>query len=262
MKESRCQLFSEKRTENCKCALIGIEIMNNPHLIAVTDEAGTSRQPGRKRRISLLWWIMAFLSVLIALYGLSYVFLRERMFVGELAESFRARPWGIYTHAFLAAIALAVGPLQFHRGILARRRALHRTLGKIYVLSAMLGGGLCGLYMAIYSFGGWLTHLGFGALAALTFVTTLLAYLKIKDGQVAAHREWMIRNFALIFGAVTLRLWLPLLIVAYGGVFAPAYLWVAWLSWVPNLAFAEWYIRRSRQVQLSGKDSLIVGSAS
>jgi hypothetical protein len=50
---------------------------------------------------------------------------------------------------------------------------------------------------------------------------------------------------------VTLRLWLPILIVAYGGEFLPAYRWVAWLAWVPNLALAEWMIRR-RRASMSG----------
>ena len=51
-------------------------------------------------------------------------------------------------------------------------------------------------------------------------------------------------KYALIFGAVTLRIWLPLLIIAYQGQFVPAYRWVAWLSWVPNALFVEWIIRR------------------
>jgi hypothetical protein len=54
----------------------------------------------------------------------------------------------------------------------------------------------------------------------------------------------MLRSYALIFAAVTLRIWLPLLIMAYGGQFLPAYRWVAWISWVPNALFAEWTIRR------------------
>ena len=45
--------------------------------------------------------------------------------------------------------------------------------------------------------------------------------------------------------------WLPILIVAYGGEFLPAYRWVAWLAWVPNLALAEWMIRR-RRASMSG----------
>jgi len=44
---------------------------------------------------------------------------------------------------------------------------------------------------------------------------------------------------------VTLRLYLPALVV--GGVdFAVAYPIVAWLCWVPNLLFAEWYFNTAK----------------
>ena len=52
----------------------------------------------------------------------------------------------------------------------------------------------------------------------------------------------MLRSFALIFAAVTLRIELPILIGIFHG-FDPAYALVAWLCWVPNLAIAEIYIR-------------------
>lgn len=200
---------------------------------------------------------MLVLSTLIALYGMAYVVLGERMFNGEIGESFRARPWGIFTHALFASIALALGPLQFHRGLLARYSALHRTLGKIYVVSAMVGGGILGFYMSVYSLGGWITHLGFGTLAVLTTFTTAVAYLKIRQGEVNLHREWMIRSFSLIFAAVTLRLWLPLLVIAHKGAFLPAYLWVSWVCWVPNLVLVEFYIARSAQRQRSIAEDLV-----
>jgi hypothetical protein len=38
--------------------------------------------------------------------------------------------------------------------------------------------------------------------------------------------------------------WLPLLIIAYQGELDPAYRRVAWASWVPNIVWAEWLIRR------------------
>jgi hypothetical protein len=211
--------------------------------------AANNDQLTRRRQKPRLWWLMLVLSVLIAIYGMSYVVLGERMFNGEIGDSFRARPWGIFTHALFASIALAIGPLQFHRGLLVRYRAVHRTLGKIYVISAIIGSGILGLYMAIYSFGGWITHVGFGLLAVLTTLTTGFAYLKIRQGEVVPHREWMIRSFALIFAAVTLRLWLPLLILIHKGDFTPAYLWVSWICWVPNLLLAEVYIARSSQHQ-------------
>lgn len=53
----------------------------------------------------------------------------------------------------------------------------------------------------------------------------------------------MVRNFALTFAAVTLRLWLPASVVS-GVPFELAYAIVAWLCWVPNLAVAEWMLDR------------------
>jgi hypothetical protein len=53
----------------------------------------------------------------------------------------------------------------------------------------------------------------------------------------------MIRNFALTFAAVTLRLWLPASVVS-GVPFGIAYAIVAWLCWLPNLAVAEWMLGR------------------
>lgn len=192
---------------------------------------------------------MVILAVLVAVYGFAYVVLGERIFSPPLAASFRARPWGIFTHALFASIALLVGPFQFHRGILVRWRIVHRSLGIAYVLAAFIGSGLVGAYMAWHSYGGWVTHSGFGLLALGVLLTTSLAYFKIRAGEVIQHREWMIRSYALIFAAVTLRIWLPILIILYQGQFAPAYRIVAWLCWVPNLLVVEWYIRRSRTSQ-------------
>jgi hypothetical protein len=70
----------------------------------------------------------------------------------------------------------------------------------------------------------------------------LLAYLAIREGDVTRHRRWMVRNFALTFAAVTLRLYLPASAGAGLG-FGPAYAAIAWLCWVPNLVVAEWIVR-------------------
>ena len=73
----------------------------------------------------------------------------------------------------------------------------------------------------------------------------------------------MVRNFAATFAAVTLRLWMPLLIIAAHLPFSVAYPLVAWLAWVPNLVLAELgirYLARRGQPQpharLSGGASL------
>ena len=55
----------------------------------------------------------------------------------------------------------------------------------------------------------------------------------------------MIRNYALTFAAVTLRLWQTVFQVA-GVEFIVGYMIVAWLSWIPNLLIAERMIWRGR----------------
>jgi uncharacterized membrane protein len=192
------------------------------------------------------WWPMLVLSFMIALYALSFYVRRSHAFPPQLVASFTARPWGIYTHVLFGALALLLGPFQFRRGILLRHRALHRNLGRVYVISALMTG-IVGFYMSWYSYAGAVTHFGFGILGILTASTTTVAYVRIRAMDVTAHREWMIRSFALIFAAVTLRIELPLLIAFYHGAFTPAYQIVAWLCWVPNLLWAEWYVRRSRR---------------
>ena len=185
----------------------------------------------------------------IALYALAYLIRREQMFPPPLVASFRARPWGIYPHALFGSIALALGSVQFWRNFPYSHPALHRTLGKIYVV-AVMGTGLAGLYMSFFSYGGAVTHAGFGLLALSVLTTTVIAYVQIRRRKVAVHREWMLRSFALIFAAVTLRIELPLLIVGFHA-FAPAYSIVSWLCWVPNLAIAEAYVRTSRSANRS-----------
>ena len=55
------------------------------------------------------------------------------------------------------------------------------------------------------------------------------------------HERWMIRSFSLTFAAVTLRLYIPIGMIA-GFPFNQAYVAIAWLCWVPNLMAAELFL--------------------
>lgn len=188
---------------------------------------------------------MLILAIVVASYASLYLIRGSDAFGPNLRESFLARPWGIFPHVFVGGIALVLGPFQFRRSLLLRNRPLHRRLGLTYVICSAMTG-VSGLYMAVWSYGGLITHLGFGTMGFLTFVTALKAYFHIRAREVAVHRAWMIRNYAILFGAVTLRIWLPLMAIGMKE-FETPYLIVSWLSWVPNLIWAEWYLRRSRR---------------
>ncbi len=97
--------------------------------------------------------------------------------------------------------------------------------------------------MSWLAYGGLVSSGGFATLALLWLSSGAMALGRIRAKNVKAHQQWMIRNYALTFAAVTLRLWLPLLSAAGGLEFIVAYRSVAWLSWIPNLLIAEGIIR-------------------
>ena len=143
--------------------------------------------------------------------------------------------------------ALLAGPWQFSEKLRTRRLNLHRWLGRFYLIEVALGS-IFGLIMSVVSEEGLPTHFGFGMLAVLWFFTGWKAYREIRRGEVHAHREWMIRNFALTLAAVTLRNWLPLMLFALHWSFHVSYIIVSWFCWIPNLLVAEWIIDRRKHV--------------
>lgn len=159
----------------------------------------------------------------------------------EVRSAYEVHRYGIYVHVFAAAVALALGPFQFYARLRSARPALHRWMGRAYLGFGVLVGGIAGLYMSMYAYGGVPARLGFACLALGWLYTGVRAYLSICARDVASHRRWMVRNFSLAFGAVTLRLWLPASVVS-GIPFEAAYPVIAWLCWVPNLLVAEFLI--------------------
>jgi len=196
------------------------------------------------RRVPIWWWFAVVLAVGVAGYSLRYVIVGEPAYVPELSESFRVRRLTVVAHTLFGPIALVLGLVNLLPATRQRRRWMaHRWIGRVYLVAALVLG-LAGLSLSLHAVGGTGARVGFGVLAVLTLATAVQGYRHIKAKNVRQHREWMLRSYALIFGAVTLRIWLPILIIAYQGQFLPAYRWVAWLSWVPNLLFVEWRIRR------------------
>ena len=78
-------------------------------------------------------------------------------------------------------------------------------------------------------------------LAITWLITTAMAYLRVRQGDIVRHRMWMVRSYALTLAAVTLRIYLPITQIK-GIPFESAYPVIAWMCWVPNLLLAEWLV--------------------
>lgn len=164
----------------------------------------------------------------------------------EMQAAYAVHRGAILTHIFCSALAMLIGPWQFVGAIRARRPRLHRTLGRAYLGLGVLPGGVAGLYMALYAFGGAVSHVGFALLALLWLLTGARAYQAARARDFRAHGEWMVRNFALTLAALTLRIQLGLGGAA-GLAFESTYPLLAWTSWIPNVLVAEWLVRARRR---------------
>ena len=192
------------------------------------------------------WVLLLLMAVLPVLYSLGYLTMDPDNFsFTEQKTVYTAHMTMLMTHIITAMLAILIGPFQFLPRIRkGRLLKVHRWLGRIYLLS-ILFGGLSGLYMAQFAYGGIITELGFGALACLWLYTGYRAYRDIRNKNIEGHREWMIRNYALTLAGLMLRVWVPLSIPT-GIDFAMAYRFIGWLCWVPNLFVAEWIVRGTR----------------
>lgn len=184
---------------------------------------------------------MLLLATVVAVVSLRYFLIPpEKAAAPVLGEKFARHLPLLLTHVAGAVVALLLGPWQFWGRLRKRYPAVHRWMGRVYLLG-ILAGGIAGFGMALIAFGGLPSQIGFGGLAVAWLASGFLAYRTIRQGKVQEHREWMIRNYALTLAAVTLRLWLPLLL-SQGIPFPVAYPVIAWLCWVPNVVVAEVYL--------------------
>jgi uncharacterized membrane protein len=227
---------------NCGIAIIDYYVWlleRAPFVSEVVQAAGHSTviSPHPSRIWKALWWFMVLSCIGVSVYSTRY------LITSPVDQHFARYIFPLRLHIAGGIGALLAGPWQFSRRLRTRALNFHRWLGRFYLLEVGLGS-IAGLTMATVSEGGLPTHLGFGLLAILWFLTGLQAYRAIKRGQVSQHRAWMIRNFALTLAAVTLRHYMPLMLFGLHWSFRSSYIAVSWLCWVPNLFAAEWLVRR------------------
>ncbi len=199
------------------------------------------------------WWLALLVVAAFAVIAKALAYLPatpENYGFAEQIPVYRAHRGWLLLHIAAGVLALAGGTLQL---ILLRLRvpgAAHRWMGGAYALSVTIGG-ITALPLAAVAFGGIGNTAAFGLLAVLWLFTTLQAVRAIRHGDVARHRTWINRSFALTLAGVTLRAEVGLMQLL-GLSFAEAYLIAPWTCWVLNLLAVEWF-RAPRPERLSAR---------
>lgn len=216
--------------------------------------------PTWRTRTAFWWLALSALAVAVfaplpyALTSLTDLAAAEDQLAANYADRSAAVQLAFLLHVGAGGLALLLSPLQFATRLRTRAPQVHRVVGRL-VLASIAVAGAAGLVLAPRSLAGPVGTGGFGLLAVLWMACAGTAWLAILRRDVAAHRRWMVRSFALTYAAVTLRMWLGVLIAGQVGLagvdeqvaFERAYLLVPFLSWVPNLVVAEWYLATRRR---------------
>jgi uncharacterized membrane protein len=142
-----------------------------------------------------MWLLFAALSGLVLLT-------RERTLLDSgsfLRQRYAALPALMLLHGIPGALALTLGVFQFSDSLRRRYIALHRKVGYVYIASVAISAPIAVavayrlpiptlLFASMIQASGWL-------------VTTATALYCVRVGNIAQHREWMMRSypFAAVF---------------------------------------------------------------
>jgi uncharacterized membrane protein len=121
-----------------------------------------------------------------------------------LDEVFASKPVLTMAHVVPGLALVVIIPFQFSRTFRTRHLRAHRWMGRVSLALALVIG-VSGFALLRNPVGG-ATEVS----AILVFDTVFLislakAYLHIRNKQVAAHREWMIRAMSVAVGVATVR---------------------------------------------------------
>lgn len=191
--------------------------------------------------------LILYASYLLILLSLPYIYFKPGIeFLATKQLIYHIDSWRIsfYTHVFTSPIVILTGLFQFNRKIIHSFPKLHRILGKTYIITVLFVSGPSALVMAFHANGGYFAQISFVLLSLVWILCTWFSYHFARKGNFSIHASWSIRSYALTLSAVTLRFYAYLFDV-YNVPIPPreTYILLSFLSWIPNLIFAQILIR-------------------
>jgi uncharacterized membrane protein len=161
---------------------------------------------------------------------------------------------GIGLHFAAGGIILVLGSIQLIEGIRVRFPAVHRWIGRVYVLACLLTavGGLAFIVLK-GTIGGSAMNIGFALYGLLMLVSAVATYRYAVLGDMDRHRAWSLRLYALAIGSWLYRIdygfWVMLTDgLGHNNTFSgPFDRFMAFFFYLPNLLVVELFVRAGRR---------------
>ena len=150
-------------------------------------------------------------------------------------------------HVITGFIFIILAPLQFSKSWRAKHLVMHRWVGR-GLISVALIAAVTGIVMAyeLPGFGGFSSTLASWTLGLTIIICLLRALWCAVTRQIALHREWMLRAFAIGLAVGTQRLLISIFMGFQAAPFEEIFAPTLWLGLVLNLIIVETWITLTR----------------
>ncbi len=164
----------------------------------------------------------------------------------DLDAGFAQHPLLTMIHIIPGSLFMVLGPLQFVQRIRSRHLRWHRWSGRVFVASSLVIG-ITALGMSFLMAIGGANETAATTFFAIVFLFALgKAFFHIRRREIAQHREWMIRTFAIGLAIATIR---PIIGLFFGltDLSPREFFGIAfWLGFTSHLVAAEVWINHTR----------------
>jgi len=164
-------------------------------------------------------------------------------------------PWQGGLHVVPGLIYIFGSLLQLSARFRRKHLTLHRRMGRVVVSCGLIAATFAIVFGLSHPFSGLSEASAAAAFGSWFLACLVLAFAAIRRRDIAQHRRWMIRAFAVGIGIGTVRLWVGILgaIVATRtgvvpmGPEATTYGFAFWLGFGLHVAIGEWWLRLPRK---------------
>ncbi|HEX2909486.1 MAG TPA: DUF2306 domain-containing protein [Chloroflexia bacterium] len=205
-------------------------------------------------------WLIVALLILSAIPLTAGAFRLIELFGGAEITPANARffmsPLPVVLHILGAAVYAILGAFQFATRFRRRRPGWHRRAGRLLVGCGLVVGGSA-LWMTLFyphpAGDGELLFVFRLVFGSAMIGAIVLGFAAIRRGEVARHKAWMMRAYAIGLGAGTQVFTLMIGEIITGRPNETSRALLMGAAWVINLAVAEWAIRNPKRQVTSNR---------
>lgn len=172
------------------------------------------------------------------------------------ARNYALHPVPAVAHIVPGLIFVIGAGFQTWPGFRRKHLTLHRRMGRVVAVAGLTAAS-AGLYVGIsHPYDGWSERSASMVFGSWMLLCLVVGWRAVRRRDVATHRRWMIRAFAVALAISTIRLWAVIFSMTISpqtatglGQLAPpqsTFGLAFWLGFGLNVAAAEWWLRRPR----------------